>query len=156
MNPKPKNQDVPSIEALLQKITELEQGIDEAHQRELRALADLQNFQRRESENKIYWSRDAICAFLTPLLPKFSELEKGKDHTQDADIQKTIESFLQTLSKMGLHKIEPQPQELVDPDYHEVVMLGEGKSGEIVQVLESGWQFQERVVKPAKVSAGSL
>ena len=143
------------IESLTQKIETLEVALEEAKNKELRALADLQNFQRREAENKVYWSRDAVCSFLIPLLPRLGELEKSKEHTQDTDVQKTIENFLNLLQKMGLHKISPIPKEPVNTEYHEVLLTEPGKGRCIVQVLESGWGFQDRVITPAKVSAGA-
>lgn len=149
-----KQQKKDDTKTLLVKIETLQEELEASKNRELRAIADLQNVQRRETENKIHWSRDAVCDFLVPLLPKINELEMGKNHTTDKDIQKTIEHFLGTLRKLGLEKINPEKDTPIDTDQHDVLMTGEGNTGCVVQVLEPGWKFGDRVITPAKVSAG--
>lgn len=141
------------IQNLEERYSEQEKKLEEAQNAQMRALADLQNFQRRESENKINWSRDSICIFLEKLIPRFRELEMSQIHTEDKNVQKTIKNFFMTLEKIGFEKINPKPGTAINTEENEVLLTAEGESGCIVQVLESGWKFQDKVITPAKVSA---
>ena len=145
--------------AVIEKITELEEallkaqeGLNEAEEAKLRALADLQNFQRRQTTEKAQWSQVAVVSFLRTFLPRFLELQLGAANTEDTAVAKTIETFFAALKKNGLEKIEPVTGERVDPDLHEVLMQGEGEPGTIVSVLEPGWRYGEITIAPAKVS----
>ncbi len=144
----------------LQRITELEEqlellqtDLELANSSKLRALADLENFQRRESENKKNWVSFGVAEFLKQLLPRFLELKLGAEHSQDADIKKVVNNFFVELEKKGLRKITPQNGDPLDPEEHEVLTTEKGTPGTVVNTLESGWQFNELILTPAKVSA---
>ena len=142
------------------KILELEQALEEAMAKleeaestKLRALADLQNYQRREAEQRTQWGDLAVGSFLKAVLPSFLELQLGAQHSSDQGVKQVVDKFFGNLSQGGLSKIEPQPGDVLDPNFHEVMMTAEGESGKIVQTLESGWQYKNTVLIPAKVSA---
>jgi len=144
----------------LQKITELEEqlellqtDLELANSSKLRALADLENFQRREAENKKNWVSFGVAEFLKQVLPKFLELKLGAEHSKDEDLKKVIDNFFTELEKKGLRKITPQNSDPLDPEEHEVLTTAEGKPGTVVKTLEPGWKFNELILAPAKVSA---
>ncbi|MCK5460830.1 nucleotide exchange factor GrpE [Candidatus Gracilibacteria bacterium] len=144
---------VQKIEEMETIILELKSKLSQGEVARLRALADLQNYQRRETKNKKNWSGQAVCEFLKGVLPNFLELQLGVEHSENEDFQKVVEKFFEKLSVQGFEKIMPKAGEKVDPEIHEVVMVGEGKSGEVVKVLEPGWSFGKTIIAPAKVSA---
>jgi len=135
------------------QISELKSQLDIERELKLRALADLQNFRRRENENKKNWSNFAIAEFCKNMIPTLRELKIGAEHTSDEDLKKTIMKFFAKLEKSGLMEISPQTGENLDPHIHEVLLSEKGKSGTIVRVLESGWKFGEITIASAKVSA---
>ena len=126
---------------------------EEAREGQVRALADLENFRRRQSESQAGWSQAAVTSFLKPIMPNLLELSLGATHSKDETAVKTINKFFEDLSKQGLQQITPEAGEIVNADLHEVLLAGEGEPGTIVQCLEPGWQFQDQVITPAKVSA---
>ncbi|HEY5714745.1 MAG TPA: nucleotide exchange factor GrpE [Candidatus Gracilibacteria bacterium] len=145
---------------LEQKVLELEQlletaqlRLEESNSARLRALADLQNHQRREAENRASWGSIAVCTFLKHTIPSFLELQLGATHTSDANIKAVIDKFFTSLTQSGLQKIEPTAGDPLDTNAHEVMMQAEGKAGCVVSTLEPGWQYQNTVIIPAKVSA---
>ncbi len=149
-----------TLETLIARIEELEKTLESTQQEreekksaQLRALADLQNFQRRESENKKNWSTFAVSDFLIQILPRLTELRLSGEHTKDEHVKKTMHHFFQALGKAELSIIDPKKGDAVDPEIHEVIMAEEGKKGTVVRVLEIGWKLGDRVLKPAKVSA---
>jgi molecular chaperone GrpE len=151
-----KNTDNP----LLDKIEELEKKLlksiesqEKAEDQKSRALADLENFRRRETENRMKWSEMAISDFLKQSLPSFLELSLGSEHSDDENFHQVVNKFFQNLAKNGLEKINPKNEDTIDPNLHEVLMIAEGKPGTVVKVLEPGWKFHETVIQPAKISA---
>lgn len=151
-----------AIDPLVEKVEELENQLleaqnkyEEAESAKLRALADLQNFQRRQGEEKAQWSSFAVGNFIKSFLPRFLELQMGIDHSKDEDAKKVVEKFFEELTKQGLEKVNPEPGTAVDTNLHEVLMQAEGAPGTVVQVLEPGWKFGETIIAPAKVSGAA-
>lgn len=138
-----------------EKIEELERALQQQKEIAIRALADLENFRRRESENKKNWGSMAVADFLRKFLPSFLEVHLASAHSTDEDMKKVVEKFFTALTGAGLQKIDPQAGEMVDPDFHEVLMVAEGEAGKIVQTFEPGWRFGDIVLVAAKVSAAN-
>jgi len=135
------------------QIQALEEALEAEKEAKLRIFADLENFRRRESENKKNWVSYGIAEFVKQILPQVQTLRLAAEHTEDVDAKKALEQFLEKLSGQGLVLIQPEAGETLDPEKHEVMMVAEGAAGTVVQTLEPGWQFQEIVIAPAKVSA---
>ncbi len=142
-------------EQLQAQIEQLELSLSEAKGQAVRAVADLDNFKRRESENKKNWVNFGLADFLKKLLPSFLELGLGASHTSDEEMKKVVDKFFVALTAQGVVKVEPQAGEEVDPAKHEVLMTEEGETGKVVRVLEPGWMYGDQVLVPAKVSAGN-
>lgn len=162
MNDKKKTTKDDTIDPLVEKMEKLEnellatqEKLEEAEAAKIRALADLQNFQRRQSEEKAQWHASSVISFITPFLPRFLELQMGISHSKDEDAKKVVEKFFESLQGQGLVKIEPQAGDTIDTNLHEVLMVAEGEAGKIVKMLEPGWKFGVTVIKPAKVSAAT-
>lgn len=156
MNAKKTENKLSPLEA---KIEELEAALEaaqiqaeEAKASSLRSLADLENFRRRQVGQQGQWSGQAVSAFLRTVLPSFLELSLGASHSTDETMQQVVEKFFETLRKQGLNDISPQAGEAIDPAKHEVLMVEAGAPGTVVRCLEIGWQFNETVIQPAKVS----
>lgn len=143
----------PKLEA---KIADLETKLAEAEGAKLRALADLDNFRRRESQSRSTWSQEAIAEWVKQIIPSLQELQLGAEHTSDDDIKQVIAKFTTTLQKLGLEKINPAPGEKADHDLHAVLMTAEGEPGTVVQVLEPGWKLGDTIIIPAKISGAPL
>lgn len=157
-----KNQKGSELNPLEQKIIALEAELlatqalaEEEKNKGLRALADLQNQQRREQENRANWGNMAVSDFWRKNTKSLLELQLAASHTEDAAVKNVIEKYLQALGEMGLSMIAPEAGERLDTDLHDVLMAAEGKPGTIVQVLEPGWRYKETTLVPAKVSAAS-
>ncbi len=137
------------------KIQALEASLEAEKQAKLRIFADLENFRRRETENKKNWVSFGIAEFVKQILPQIQTLRLAAEHTQDEDVKKSLQQFLEKLTTQGLSLINPKAGEVLDPEKHEVMMVAEGAAGTIVQTLEPGWQFGEIIIAPAKVSAAA-
>ena len=150
-NSQGKNEKVLGLE---KQVGVLKKSLETEKARGLRALADLENFQRREGANKKNWVSSGVAQFLKVLLPVLLELHLGYGHTKDLEIKKVIEKLFCALEKAGLVKISPPKNTPIDANVHEVLLSKEGEKDTVVEVLEPGWRFGEIVISPAKVAAG--
>ncbi len=144
---------------LEERILELEAALETAQNQaedakasSLRSLADLENFRRRQSGEQAKWSEQAVSGFLQKVLPSFLELSLGASHSEDEAMQQVVEKFFENLRQQGLNDISPKAGETIDPEKHEVLMAEEGEAGTVVRCLEIGWEFNNHVIQPAKVS----
>lgn len=126
-----------------------------------RAQADLQNAKIRMQKDG-----DALRAFaaesvLRKLLPILDSLQRALRHLPDdltdndwaKGVQSVEREFMRQLHELGLRRMEALGQQ-VDTARHEVVTLAPGKEGEIVEVIEDGYELHGKVLRPAKVIVG--
>jgi len=142
------------IEKLEQKIDELQNEIEREKAAKLRAVADLQNFLRREKSQRENWSARAIAEFLRNFCRNFLELELCAEKIGDAAAKKVIANFFAALEKFGFKKILPKNGETADENWHEILLTEKSKfaDGKISRVLEPGWKFGEILLRPAKIA----
>ena len=141
-----------TYEELLEKVKSLKED-------SLRSAAELENFKRRTSNELSNALKYANTELLVSLVPIITSLEKAIENTgDDKNIDKEgilliLDSFEKTLENFKIVPINPSGQEF-NPELHEAVSTvnepGE-KDNFIAITLESGWSFNERVVKPALV-----
>ncbi len=127
----------------------------------LRNQAELQNFRRRLNEervrDRIYANAELIRRLLVPLDNldiALSNPEKGgeiKKHMKGlAMIRKEIVDILED---EGLEEIKALEQPF-DPNKHQAVAKEKNddlESGTVIEVYQKGYQFKERVIRPAMV-----
>lgn len=128
-----------------------------------RALADLQNFKRHADEQRTQLMSMGQIDILTKLMPVYDNLARAMSHTpeelKDNDWIKGIESiqsqFQKLLQESGLELISGKESQ-ADPNFHEIITAIPGTPhNQIVEVLEQGYTFKGKVIKPSKVVVGS-
>ena len=143
------------------EITALKQEVADLKEKMLRQQADVQNFKRRMSEEKIRERKLANADLIKALLPIVDNfdlaLEKEKDNKA---MKKTLKGFgmirrdlMKALKDSGLNEIEAL-NEPFDPNYHQAVMKEprEGVESDIViEEFQKGYMFKDRLVRPAMV-----
>jgi len=138
------------IEELTQKIQELEEGWR-------RTQADFDNFRKRTETQKqeiIEWEKGQILAKLSPVLDNFRRAFEHLD-INDPKISgiKQIEKQLEDiLASEGLKRVDCSAE--FNPAKHEAISYEENadvKADHIIAECESGWEFNGKVIKPAKV-----
>lgn len=125
-----------------------------------RAQADFENYKKRaESEQNevLALIKADFLAKITPVLDNFRrafEHVSKDDNTPVVQGLRQIEKQLEDiLSQEGLEKIPAQAGAKFDPKFHEAISYEENHlpKDSIISELESGWLFQDRIIKPAKV-----
>jgi len=147
---------------------ELEAKLKECQEELLRVHADFENAKKRLEKEKIQAIEYALEKFAQDLLPALDSLDmalatvsSGKIDPEKAleDLKKgielTIEQFIKAFRKNGIEVIEIEEGGDFNPHLHEAILQvedAEKKAGEIVQVIQKGYKYKERILRPAKVS----
>jgi len=135
---------------------------EEAEEKLMRVVAEMQNLKRRSEEDKKQFAAFANQALILDILQIVQSFNLSVEHLPkdlaDNEWVKGVLSIDQQLNgfleRQGVKEIECKVGDKVDPAKHEVMMKGEGKEGEVVEVFEKGYEMNGRVLRPAKVKAG--
>lgn len=127
-----------------------------------RAQADHINYKRRAEQDKEEVSQFANAILVLNLLPILDDWERAlasipDDQTDLSWVEgiRLIERKLRgVLEAQGLSPIEAVGQPF-DPNRHEAAMQGKGEEGIVVEELQKGYKFRERVIRPSKVVVGN-
>lgn len=138
-----------------------------------RAQADYANLKKEYEKARYEISMNANENLLYELLPAFDHFETALQHLPDVSSlpeneQSRIKSWLtgimavkqvweQTFKEIGLENVEVNGN--FDPTKHEAVGKEEDETKvdhAIIKVVQSGWKFNGKVLRPAKVIINSL
>lgn len=127
-----------------------------------RAQAELQNAKLRMEREGNELKRFAGEAALRKLLPAIDNFQRALKHLPQElsghewckGIVATQKELMRVTGEMGL-KTFGAAGEQINPDRHEVLLSAPGPAGTVVEVLEDGYEFAGKVIRPAKVKAGS-
>ena len=147
-----------------QVVDESEKKIDECEewkQKYLYTLAELENFRKRvvkeRSELIKYGSRDVFYDLLE-ITDNFGRvIEADKKESDPKVIVQGIEMIYDQLIKL-LQKYEVKPIETekkeFDPNVHDAmqkVPTDEHKPGTVIQEIQKGYKYRDKVLRPARV-----
>lgn len=143
------------------ELEKLRLDLDEAKDRGLRALAELENFRNRTnrlmSEDRKYASMDLARSILPVWDDMGRALEAAKEEIDPKAILDGIsmmhKQFLDILKKNQIEEIDALHQSF-DPNYHESIAQfpnGEFPPNTVVIVSRPGFKLHDRVVRPAQV-----
>lgn len=143
------------------KITELEQKVAELKDLYVRAQAEMQNIQRRSSE-EVKKARDyAIANFAKDIIVVKDYLEMAlKDESGNFDAIKTgvdltLKQLIQIFERQLIKEVNPKSKDKLDPHLHQAVTTIEEAGAEpntIIDVMQKGYILNERVLRPAMVT----
>ena len=138
---------------------ELLEQVDKQKEETLRAVAELENFRKRSSNeitNALKFANSELLLSIIPLITSLEKSVEGSEESEKIDkegILLILNSFEKTLENFNIVPINPSGQEF-DPEKHEPVSTvnnpGE-KDNFVTNTLERGWTLNERVIKPALV-----
>ena len=129
----------------------------------IRAYAEFDNVKKRLEREKYLALEYANEQILKDFLPILDTLESALDSTKNDDseamtkiregIELTIDNFLKAFGK---HNVEPISTEgEFDPNVHNAIMQVPNESkadGEIAQVIQKGYKYKDRVIRPSMVA----
>jgi molecular chaperone GrpE len=143
-----------------QSIEQLEQALEQARNREQRAVADYHNLMRRTQEERSKWARLATQEFVEDLLEPLSHLQLATTQLKDPGLEMVVNRLWQTLETHGLKKIDVLGKHFDIKTMEAVEQQGESDKGEIendvvIQVVKEGYQLNGEVIQHAKVIIGN-
>lgn len=145
------------LEALKKKAAERDQFFDLY----ARLRAEFENYQKRAQRDRDQERRYQYTSLALDLLPVFDNLDRAMAAAQQAKesgplvqgVSMVQTQFLELLKKNGILRIDAQNKPF-DPNQHQAVMQqpnAELEPNTVVQILEQGFTYHDRVLRPAKV-----
>ncbi|WRB26009.1 nucleotide exchange factor GrpE [Helicobacter pylori] len=133
----------------------------EMHEKYLRVHADFENVKKRLERDKsmaLEYAYEKIALDLLPVIDALlgahrSAAEENKESALTKGLELTMEKLHEVLARHGIEGIECLEE--FDPNFHNAIMQvksEEKENGKIVQVLQQGYKYKGRVLRPAMVS----
>jgi len=150
------------VELLKQSLLEEKNKAEEYLANWQRAQADFINYKRRnekEKEELGEYSKAAIVQCILPILDDFERaISAVPDETVDANWVegvRMIEKKLRTiLESEGLSCIDAVGEPF-DPYHHEAVRQASGEEGMVLDEVQKGYKFNEKVIRASQVVVGN-
>lgn len=150
------------MEVLRKELQEAKSQAEQLKDRWMRAAAELENFKKRSVRDREELLRQAQERVLREFLPVLDNLERALAHANNTEgtegllegIQMIQRQFLSALERLGVTPMEVLHQAF-DPGKHEAMMQVESEEYEpntVVQELEKGYLWQDRLLRAAKVA----
>lgn len=148
-------------EALQKELEKTQPELDRLKDIAGRAQADLQNAKDRIEKEAAEMRKFALEGMIMKLLPTIDNFQRAFQHIPEEfesdewtkGMQGVNQELMRCLMDLGLKKIEAIGQP-VDPQKHEVLQTGEGEKDTVTEVFEEGYEFQGKILRPAKVKVG--
>ncbi len=154
------------IEALRTRIAELED-------KNLRMMAEYDNYRRRTQKEKLELMETAGQKIFTEMLSLVDDFERASDamhKTEDVSslregIDLIHQKFISFLDKHNIHAIETKDADF-NTDEHEAIttfaeheaittfVAGEDKKGKVIDCTQKGYKLGDKVIRFAKVVVG--
>ena len=146
------------------RVEELEARIADLEDKNLRMMAEFDNYRRRTNKEKLELMATAgerIFKEMLPLVDDFERAVQALDKTDDIEalrqgITLIQQKFLSFLEKEDVHVIETEGVDF-NTDEHEAVTTfaaGEDKKGKVIDCTQKGYKLGEKVIRFAKVIVG--
>lgn len=139
----------PSIEELQDRIAELED-------KNLRMMAEFDNYRRRTNKEKLELMATAGERIFTDMLPLVDDFERALAVIDDEGVRLIYNKFLAFLDKNDVHPIETEGVDF-NTDEHEAVTTfaaGEDQKGKVIDCTQKGYKLGDKVIRFAKVVVG--
>lgn len=136
----------------------MQQAYKELEEKYMRAYADFENVKKRLERDKnqaLEYAYEKIAKDLLPILDALDNAKAAaKEHSAILEgIALVQDNFLKILSRHGVEAIDTSGE--FDPNLHECIMQvakPEAQDGQIAQVMQQGYKYKERTLRPAMVA----
>lgn len=136
----------------------MQQAYKELEEKYMRAYADFENVKKRlerEKNQALEYAYEKIAKDLLPILDALDNAKAAaKDHSAILEgIALVQDNFLKILSRHGVEAIDTSGE--FDPNLHECIMQvakPEAQDGQIAQVMQQGYVYKQRTLRPAMVA----
>jgi molecular chaperone GrpE len=120
-----------------------------------RVQAEYANYRKRVDRDRITANEITTAIVLSELLPVLDDISRAEEHGELTGGFKAVADQLLTITtKLGLSKFSDVDVPF-DPNIHEALMHATSPDvteTSVTQVLQPGYKFKERVIRPARVA----
>ena len=120
-----------------------------------RLQAEYANYRKRVERDREAVREFAVGEALTALLPVLDDIGRAREHGElEGGFRQVAEALDAAVAKVGLARFG-QPGDPFDPTQHEALMHSysdEVTEPTAVQILQSGYSYAGRVIRPARVA----
>lgn len=145
------------------EIEKLKLALNMSNEKALRANAEMMNFKRRKEEEThqmLKYANEDVLKSLLPVVDNFERGLKMDDNDLSDEVSKFLSGFkmiytsvIDILNKFEVKEIPAEGIEF-DPTVHQAVLMEHDETkpnGVILEVLQKGYMYKDRVLRPAMV-----
>ncbi len=159
------NQNTENTENLTEELS-LEEQLAQQKDQYIRLYAEFENYKRRTQKEKLDFAQYANRNMMTSMLAILDDFERAlKEISKSGDsenlkgIELIYNKFKNALIEKGLKSVEVKAGDDFNVDFHEAITQIPAPSdelkGKIVDVVETGYQLHDKVIRFAKVVIGN-
>ena len=146
------------MEALKRQVEDAEAKLAESVEGWQRAAAEFQNYKKRLERDKELMYVSMKGDIIRKVLPALDDLERALQNRPAGDawangIELIARKLQNILESEGVKRIEAEGEEF-NPNFHEAISHEPNEdveSGHVIAVVQNGYMFGERVIRPALV-----
>ena len=151
-----------SLREPLSEVEQLRLELEEAKNRTLRAMADLENYRTRINRQMTEERKYASIDFMRELLPVWDNIGRALEavsatHNLESlveGVQMVHSQFMEVLKKYHCEKIEAMYQPF-DPNFHasvaQIPTVEHHPANTVIEEVQPGFRLFDRVVRPSQV-----
>jgi len=147
------------LKQMNETLESLNKEIDELKERNIKLLAEFDNFQRRTFEEKTEIRKYDGMKLIKKLIPIFDDLNRAVIYdTNNVDsmaeaINMINSKLISSLNQESISSFDSK-NEKFDPIFHEALLEQNSdtvEKGKIIEEYEKGYKYHEKIIKHAKV-----
>lgn len=147
---------------LAKEIADLKEKNKDLEDKYLRSEAEIQNMQNRYTKERAQLIKYESQSLAKDVLPAMDNLERALSVEADDDVSKqlkkgvqmTLDALVKAMKDHGVVEIEADGVKF-DPTLHQAVQTvaaeNDDQKDHVVQVLQKGYQYKDRTLRPAMV-----
>ena len=149
------------------KVKELEGELQESKEKFVRLFSEFDNYKKRTLKERSDLLKTAGIPIIRELLPIFDDFERAieasnSSENTDASLKEGVlliyDKMFKILEQLGLKKMETKDVSF-DSECHEAVsqypVEDEAQKGKVIDEMQTGYLFNDKVVRYAKVIVGT-
>jgi len=147
------------------KIEELNHSLEQEKEKFLRLFAEFENFKKRTAKERLELFKTAnqeVISSLIPVLDDFNranqQIEKGAESIDVDGFKLIYNKFFEVLKSSGLNSTTAKIGDSFDAEIHEAITQipapTEADKGKIIDIVETGYQLGDRIIRYPKVVVG--
>lgn len=147
---------------LAKELADLKDKNKDLEDKYLRSEAEIQNMQNRYTKERAQLIKYESQSLAKDILPAMDNLERALSVEADDDVSKqlkkgvqmTLDALVKAMKDHGVVEIEADDVKF-DPTLHQAVQTvaaeNDDQKDHVVQVLQKGYQYKDRTLRPAMV-----